>query len=185
MDPFIGEIRIFGGNFAPRGWALCNGAVLQVRLYPALFSLLGSRYGGNGQTTFGLPNFQGNVPIGAGAGPGLTPRSLGDVGGATSVQLDANQLAIHGHALNADEPSGNASVPNPNYPAASKKDRQTGKYNDTPYSPTTDGSQMARSMVLPVGGSNGSALPHNNVQPYQAMNFIIALEGIFPAPPAR
>lgn len=176
MDPFVGEIRIFTGNYAPLNWALCNGAIMQTRQYPALYSVLGNRFGGTAPSTFALPNLQANVPMGMGTGPGLTPRSLGNVGGATSVQLTSDQMAQHGHGFNCFAASGTTAAPNSNYPAGSGHNRQTGKYTDTPYSTTTTGAQMSRLMVAPTGGS----VPHNNVQPYLAINFIIALVGILP-----
>lgn len=189
MDSYVGEIRMFGGNFAPFNWAFCNGATMQIRQYPALYSILGTRFGGNGSTTFNLPNLQGSVPMGMGAGSGLTPRSLGSTGGSTSVQLTGSLMAVHGHPVNCQATSGvtagAAAVPNGNYPAPSDYTRQTEKYADTPYNAAADGSQMNAAMVGFTGGTNGSALPHNNVQPYLAMNFIISLAGIFPAPPGQ
>ncbi|MFN2608075.1 MAG: phage tail protein [Acidimicrobiales bacterium] len=166
-DPFIGEIRMFGGNFAPRGWALCNGQLLSISQNTALFSLLGTTYGGNGQTTFGLPNLQSRVPMHAGQGPGLSPRTLGEVAGEESVTLTTTQMPAHGHLASGTNTAGAATRPGGNVPAATS----AGAYGPSPTDP------MNGSFIASAGGSQ----PHDNMSPYLVVNFIIALEGIFPS----
>jgi microcystin-dependent protein len=167
MEPFIAEIRIFTGNFPPRGWAFCNGQILSISQNTALFSLLGTTYGGNGVTTFALPNLQGRFPMHPGQGAGLTPRTLGEDGGESVVTLTPANLAQHSHAMRASS-EGAASAPVnglPGTPAAAKI-----------YGATSNPTVLADAAVSPSGG----AQPHNNMQPYLALNFIIALQGIFP-----
>lgn len=168
MDPYIGEIRMFGGNFAPRGWAFCNGQILSIAQNTALFSLLGTTYGGNGQTTFALPNLQGRIPLHAGQGPGLTPRSLGEESGSPTVTLITNEMPLHGHSMSANQAPGNNPSPENNYWAMSSR-------RDTPYANNAD-TAMSPQAVAPAG--NGQ--PHDNMQPYLAVSYIIALQGIYP-----
>ncbi len=169
MDPFIGEIRIFGGNFAPRGWAFCNGQIMAIAQNSALFALLGVTYGGDGRTTFALPNLQGRFPMYQGAGPGLTPRVLGETGGTASVSLQQQEIPAHQHGMNA-APSATTGTPGPTV-ALSPVGSGASAYRQP-------GNRVAMDSlaVVPAGGG----APHNNVQPYLALNFIIALEGIFP-----
>jgi len=163
-DPFIAEIKMFGGNFAPRGWALCNGQILSIAQNTALFSLLGTTYGGNGQTTFALPDLRGRVPLHPGQGPGLSPRSLGETAGTENVTLSTAQMPQHLHQLPAsgNEETTNQAVPNA-VPA------KGGVYSTAP-----------NTTMAPTAAAGGSQ-PHENMPPYQAVNFIIALEGIFPS----
>jgi microcystin-dependent protein len=176
MDPFVGEIRLFSGSFAPVNWALCDGSLIAIRSNPALYSVIGMTFGGSG-TNFALPNLQGSIPMGVGNGPGLTPRAMGNnQGGATSVTLTQAQMANHGHAVNCLAASGGANVAVANYPAASKEDRQTRVFTDSPYNPTSDNSTMNPATIGPAGGNR----PHNNMQPYLPLNFIIALQGVPP-----
>jgi microcystin-dependent protein len=173
-DPFIGEIRLVGFNFAPHGWAFCNGQLLQIAQNTALFSLLGTTYGGNGQTTFGLPNLQGRAPMSMGTGPGLTPRTLGQTGGATSVTLTISDLAVHTHA-----PMGVASN-DASSPAGHAWGNAGGGRTPTPVYQNGDPNvPMKQNLLDPAG--NASPQPHNNMQPYLAANFVIALTGIYPA----
>jgi microcystin-dependent protein len=168
-QPFIGEIRIFGFNFAPRGWAFCNGQLLAIAQNTALFSLLGTTYGGNGQTTFALPNLQSRVPVHFGQGPGLSSYALGQEAGSESVTLIQNEIPAHVHTVSpscsTDDP--NAGSPKNNFPAAA----------GTPIYSNTSNAVMGVSNTSIVGGSQ----PHNNIQPYLALNFCIALQGIFPS----
>ncbi len=167
-EPFLGEIRMVGFNFAPVGWALCNGQIMSIAQNTALFSLLGTTYGGNGQSTFALPNLQSSVPIHAGQGPGLSPYVLGQTGGSEAVVLNLNQLPSHGHSIACNtaggsaNPSGNflgnTSVPEKMYAA-------------------TSNATMSPTAVTPSGGNQ----PHENRQPFLVVNFIIALQGIFPS----
>lgn len=168
MDPFVGEIRIFCGNFAPRDWAFCNGQLVAIAYHTALFSLLGTRYGGDGKTTFALPNLQGRVPIGAGQGNGLSPRALGETGGVAAVSLTAAELPAHTHTLKASAAIGDQMSPAGHYPAASAL-RSVG------YAPAHDNTRLATPPA--------PATPHSNLQPYLTLHFIIALQGIFPQRP--
>ena len=165
-EPFLGEIRMFGFNFAPRGWAFCNGQILPIAQNTALFSLLGTTYGGNGQTTFALPNLQGRVAIHFGQGAGLSNYDLGEVAGTETVTLTQNQLPAHGHAVNASNGDATATRPANRFPAGG------GAYADS-----ADGTTMSPTMVANAGGSQ----PHSNIQPFLALNFCIALSGIFPS----
>ncbi|GAA5120272.1 phage tail protein [Luteolibacter yonseiensis] len=170
--PFVAEITLFAGNFAPRGYAFCNGQLLSIAQNTALFSLLGTTYGGNGQTTFALPDLQGRLPMHPGQGPGLTQRVLGEKSGTETVTLTTSHLPSHNHTVSqgfgsaADSPS-----PLGRYPAVPA--------SGTPYSGTT-GTQMAASTVTSLASSGGNQ-PHNNLMPSLCVNFIIATQGVFPS----
>lgn len=171
-DPFIAEIRIFPFNFAPRGWAACNGQLLPIAQNTALFSLVGTTYGGDGRSTFGLPNLAGRLPLAPGQGPGLSPRDLGEAGGSATVTLQASQIPAHSHQLTASV-SANSASPAGNVMATALS--ATG----TPVPVYKNGSNrvaMAAAAVAPVG----AGLPHNNLPPFLALNFCIALQGVFP-----
>jgi microcystin-dependent protein len=170
-DPFVAEIRIFAGNFAPRGWALCNGQLLPISQNTALFSLLGTTYGGDGKSTFALPNLQGSAPIAPGQGPGLSLRDLGESGGEETVTLLNSEMPAHTHALQASSIGADDNDPSPNNVLTVALGGAM--YNSV----TTPTVQMNLNALPPAGGS----LPHNNMQPYLALTFIIALQGIFPA----
>ena len=170
MEYFIGQILIVGFNFAPRGFALCNGQLLPIAQNTALFSLLGTTYGGNGQTTFGLPDLRGRLPIHQGQGPGLSPRSLGERSGVESVTLVSTQMPQHTHTLNAVSESGNVGAPANAFLAA------TGSL-DPEYRLAGTAVQLAPTAIGSVGGSQ----PHDNMPPFLVVNFVIALEGIFPS----
>ena len=167
-EPFLAEVKVFAGNFAPRGWATCDGQLLPISQNTALFSLLGTTYGGNGQTNFALPNLQGRMPIGAGQGPGLTDRQLGEAGGEAAVTLNAAEMPQHGHALNG---TSNAT---------------TGTPGSGVVLAATTGAKVYRAATNPTPmaaplAATGSGQPHANQQPYQAVLFIIAMQGIFPS----
>jgi microcystin-dependent protein len=170
-SPFLGEIRIFATNFAPIGWILCNGQILPISQYTALFSLLGTTYGGDGRSNFGLPNLQGLAPLHPGQGPGLSLYDLGETGGAANVTLLSTQVPPHTHTYTAGA-GGKGEV------AA-----VTGNVNSDAvaltniYGTTSDGTQMSPGMLQPAG----SGTPHNNMQPYLTLNFCIAMTGIFPS----
>jgi len=166
--PFIGEIKMVGFNFAPRGYAQCNGQILSISQNTALFSLLGTTYGGNGQTTFALPDLRSRVPLHVGQGPGLSSYALGQVSGTETVTLIAQQLAPHSHTVNASATATSKSPAN-NVPTV------TGAGSS--YAATPDGTTMNPAMT--TGGGGGQ--PHNNLQPSLCINFVIALEGIFPS----
>jgi microcystin-dependent protein len=172
-EPFLGEIRMFGGNFAPTGWALCNGQLLPIQQNTALFSILGTTFGGNGTTNFALPNLQGRVPVHMGQGSGLSNYILGETAGVESVTLQVTQMPAHTHALNASTTPGSSASPQNGVPA-SGVDSQGGSVSGYVPSPNTT---MAANAV----GMAGSSIPHENRQPLLCVNFIIALQGIFPS----
>ncbi len=173
-EPFVAEIRIFAGNFAPSGWAFCNGQLLPISQNTALFSLIGTIYGGDGESTTALPNLQGRAPMHPGVGPGLSARQLGERGGTELVALSANQMPNHGHSLLASSsPAENPGVTNALGTTAHSLSRTVGG------SIYADPSNLAEMTELPNAGG-GQA--HNNMQPYLAMNFIIALVGLYPSP---
>lgn len=170
QDPFIGEIRMFGGNFAPRGWAMCDGQILQIAQYQALFSLLGTTYGGDGRVTFALPDLRGRVPIHVGTGNGLSPKRLGERSGTETNTLSVNNLPSHSHTINAVTEDGNQSTPAGNLPAGTK-------LLDKEYSNAARNTTMNATMV----NNTGNNQEVNNMQPYLTVNYIIALQGIFPS----
>jgi microcystin-dependent protein len=169
-DPFVAEIRIFGFNFAPTGWAQCNGQILPISQNTALFSLLGTFYGGNGQSTFALPNLQGSAAVHQGQGPGLSEYDLGQAGGEEAVTLITSEIPIHTHSLSANPNPGDNLVPGPTISLASS----TGGSLYASGSPAL--TQMAFQSLAPAG----SSFPHDNMQPYLVVNFCIALQGVFP-----
>lgn len=168
-DPFIAEIRIFAGNFAPAGWAFCDGQLLPVSQNTALFSLLGTTYGGNGMTTFALPDLRGRAPMHPGTGQGLTPRTLGETGGTERVTLDASQLPAHGHTLALPAVNGPATSPEPEGKLPASAGENTFSAEGTP-------TNMSASALAPAYGGGS----HNNLQLYLTLNFIIALQGVYP-----
>jgi microcystin-dependent protein len=167
-QPFVGQVIAVGVNFAPVGWALCNGQLLDISQYQALYTLIGTTYGGNGQTTFALPNLQGRVAVGVGQGPGLSNYVLGQLAGTESVTLNVNQIAAHTHNLAASAnqtqstPAANEVLGTPTTPIYLQSGATTGLAGNA------------------VGNAPGGATPHENRQPFQTINYIIALEGIFP-----
>ncbi len=167
-EPFIGQIVMFGGTFAPRGWAFCNGQLLSIAQNSALFAILGVTYGGNGQTTFALPNMQSRVPIHPGQGPGLSYYDLGQVGGSETVTLNTQQMPAHVH---------------PGFVNATSEDA-TGKSPINSVMATTQnaiyGPSTAEQGASFTTGIAGGTQPHPNIQPYLCVNFIIATQGIFP-----
>ena len=166
-NPFVAEIRIFGGNFAPIGWAFCDGQLMPISQNTALFSLLGTTYGGDGRTTFGLPDLRGRSPLHQGQGPGLTSRPLGEPAGVETVTLTQSQTPMHTHAI-AGGAAAAATTPGANLlgkPASAKI-----------YGPATSIVPMSPSAIGPAGQNQA----HDNRQPYLVLSFIIALQGIFP-----
>ena len=170
-NPLIGEIKMFAGNFAPRGWALCQGQLLAISSNTALFSILGTTYGGNGTSTFALPDFRGRVPLNWGQGAGLQNYVIGEITGTESVNLLTTQIPAHNHTVNAVASGGNQASPASGYPAI----ESTG--TSLNYSNAAPNSTMNPNMVS--GGGGGQ--PHNNIQPILCVSFIIALVGIFPS----
>jgi microcystin-dependent protein len=168
-EPFVGEIRMFAGNFAPRGWAFCDGQLLAVSQNDALFSLLGTIYGGDGRTTFGLPDLRGRIPIHAGHGPSLSERRLGSKGGEEKVTLTANQLPSHTHPIRASATGATDNNP---------QGQLTGESPSIQlYAQADTNADMASSAITNVGGSRS----HTNLMPYLCVHFIIALFGIYPS----
>lgn len=168
-EPFVGEIRMFAGNFAPRGWAFCDGQLLAVSQNDALFSLLGTIYGGDGRTTFGLPDMRGRLPIHAGHGPGLSERRLGAKAGAENVTLTVNQMPSHGHPMQANTATGTQLSPENNVTASS--------INAQIYFEINQDTNFRSDALTNVGGSRS----HPNEMPYLCVHFIIALFGIYPS----
>lgn len=172
-NPFLGEIRMAGFNFAPRGWAFCNGQPLPISNYSALYALIGTTYGGDGQTTFGLPDLQGRSPVGQGNGPGLTPTVIGQVYGQESVTLTTGQIPGHSHSVKGQAGPGLATTADPTGGLWASQASTT----DQPYSTGAPDTTMSGQGVANAGGGQ----PHENRPPYLVVNFVIALEGIFPS----
>ena len=176
-DPFVAEIRAFPFNFPPRGWAFCNGQLLPISQNTALFSLLGTTYGGDGRSTFALPNLQGSAAMHPGQGQGLSLRDLGEIGGSDVVTLLQSEMPAHPHGLRGCDADASDDVPTGLLPAKGLYDAGsnfgvTGAYSTV--APNTTMSPQALSL-------SGGGLPHNNLQPYLTLNFCIALQGIFPS----
>ncbi len=168
-DPFVAEIRIFPFNFAPKGWAFCDGQILPLSQNTALFSLLGTTYGGDGKSNFALPNLQGNAPMHPGQGPGLSLHDLGETGGSETVTLLESEIPSHSHALRADVLDiGDTNVVSPNASFALSS-------GGTLYQGTSNVTLSTQSLT-----SAGGNQPHNNMQPYLTLNFCIALQGVYP-----
>ena len=167
--PFVGEVRIFAGNFAPTGWAFCSGQLLSIAQNTALFSILGTAYGGDGRSTFGLPDLRGRVPMQPGQGPGLSPRARGDAPGTEAHTLILPELPAHSHSLSANSGNGNDDAPFGRVMARSPA--------GIPQYVASNNTAMAVDAVSVTGDSQ----PHNNMQPYLTLNFIIALQGIYPS----
>ena len=175
-DQFLGEIRILPFNFPPRGWATCDGQILAISQSTALFSLLGTTYGGDGVRIFQLPNLQDSVAVGSGNGAGLTPRLLGETGGAPAVTLASDEIPMHAHGLNGDTSTASSLSPQNNLTAIPATGPR--KPNQM-YATGSVDTLMQADDLTPAGGGG----PHNNLQPYLTLNFCISLTGIFPARP--
>jgi microcystin-dependent protein len=171
-QPFLGEVQIFGFNFAPRGWTFCNGALIPIQQASALFSLIGTQYGGNGTTNFQLPNLMNRAPCNQGQGPGLTPRTTGEVFGEESVTLTLGELPMHNHFVTSYSGSANRSA-GPTSGAGLSAPGATRAFLANP----TFNTSLSPTMVQPSGGGQ----PHENRQPFLALTYAIALEGVFPS----
>jgi len=174
-EPFVGEIRCFGFNFAPTGWALCNGQLLSISQNTALFSLLGTFFGGDGVSTFGLPNMQGNVPMFWGNGPGGFDTVIGEVQGSANVTLASNQMPIHNHSIVSAVVAPGGAAEHAAAPAAGDfigPSNPDGLYKTSP---------TINATFAPPMSTTGGSQPHDNMQPYLVLNFCIALQGVFPA----
>lgn len=178
MENFVGEVRLFAGNYAPENWHLCDGSLLKVSDYNLLFSLLGATYGGDGQTTFGLPDLRGRVPVGQGSGPGLTPRKVGTFGGEETVIPTEASLPAHTHAFYASTALGTADTPGP---ALARAALPTGCV--AYYAPPSGTTPTTQNLAPGTIGVAGGSVAHGNLMPTTCINFIIALTGMFPERP--
>ncbi len=169
LEPFLGTIMLFGGNFAPRGWVFCNGQLLSISQNSALFALLGIAYGGDGINTFAVPDLRSRVPIHQGQGPGLSNYSMGQQAGTETVTLTSNQMPFHTHAVAVSSNDATTGTPSPSVTLGVAA-------SEIYIADAADGAMNAQSIGL-AGGSQ----PHDNLQPYLALNYVIATEGIFPS----
>lgn len=168
-DPYIGEIRMFPGNFAPTGWLFCDGSLVSISDYDTLFNLIGTTYGGDGQQTFALPDLRGRVPVHMGQGPGLSNLPIGLTGGVETATLAVSQIPSHTHALTGSTSAATSTGPT---------NAVWGAWSDGQYATApTDGTRLAVDALTPVGGSQ----PHENMPPFLAVNFIISMFGIYPS----
>ena len=176
-SPFVGQIMIFAGSFAPEGWAICDGRMLSIAENDALFNLIGTTYGGDGATTFALPDLRGRVPIGQGQGRGLPPCQIGETLGAEGVVLTISQLPQHGHAVSAVDRPGNGNTPASNAVLSGLGGQAaSGEFQTPAYAPPGSETPLHPSTV----GMSGGSQPHDNRQPFLVFNFCIALSGVYP-----
>ncbi|HET6309266.1 MAG TPA: tail fiber protein [Rhodopila sp.] len=176
-EPFLGQITVYPYSFPPKGWADCAGQLLMISQYTALYSLLGTTYGGNGTSNFALPDLRGRIPLGQGPAVGGSTYDMGEMGGVESVTLDLTTMASHSHGLSATESTGNSNAPSGQVLA-----RPVGEQRENPpqgqiYNPATPTTPLAPGSI----GTAGSSLPHNNIQPSLGLRYCIALQGVFPA----
>ena len=176
-DPFIGEIRAFAFNFAPKNWAICAGQILSIQQNTALFSILGVQFGGNGTTNFGLPNLQGSAPMGTGVGPGLTPRTIGEVAGTESVTLLQNEMPVHSHTITAQASAADKLDPAGNYLAQGGRGTPPRTSRVPTYESGAPNAPLSTGALALSGGSQA----HNNMQTCLALNFCICLIGTYPS----
>jgi microcystin-dependent protein len=178
-NPFLGEIRIFAGNFSPRGWSFCAGQLLPIAQNDALYALIGTTFGGDGQVTFGLPDLRGRSVIGQGTGTGLSSYVVGQMSGSENVTLNTNQMPQHNHVLNAWNIDATTQTPGPSVGLSNPLNAHTGEsslfYLNTTGGPNTPA--LPNDTLLPSGGNQ----PHDNMAPSLVLNYIIALEGVFPS----
>jgi len=172
MDGFIGEVKLFAGTFAPRNWAFCEGQLVSIAEHSALYSILGTQFGGDGRVNFGLPDLRGRVPVGVGTGPGLTPRYAGSMGGREHVALSQGQMPGHTHTIQASSSPGDQEAPSSNAALAAQDRGATKIYRD----------DQINTQLAPTG-SSGSGQAHENMQPFCALHYIICLEGLYPDRP--
>lgn len=177
MDPYIGEIRLFAGNYAPENWAICDGAPLAVKDYQALYALIGTTYGGNGTTTFALPDLRGRVPVGQGTGTGLTPRTIGQTGGTEKVSLNASQLPPHNHQITVTTTAATTSTPGNSVNLAATTAPTSN------YLAATGAFSAERTLAPATVGQSGASAQHENMMSTVVLNYIISLNGIWPSQP--
>lgn len=175
MTPYLGQIMIFAGNFAPNGWAFCNGQLLNISQYAALFSLLGTAYGGNGVQTFGLPNLQSRLPVDQGTGLGLSPYALGQIGGTNTVTITTQTMPIHTHTLNATKSGATSTTIGSTLLPGTPPGTGANFYTDSTPTPTL------YNLAAGAVGMTGGGQPHTNMMPSLCVTFVIALVGIFPS----
>jgi microcystin-dependent protein len=176
MEAYIGTIIMFAGNFAPRGWALCQGQLLSIAQNTALFSILGTTYGGNGQTTFALPDLRSRVPVGQGQGPGLSPWTLGEMNGSETVTLVASQMPAHNHLVEVSSGAADTGTASNNFLA-----NANAMFGADPIPVNTYNGAAGATLAPTTIGVSGGSQPHVNLQPSLCINYIICLEGIFPS----
>lgn len=176
-EPFIGQIILFAGNFAPTGWFMCQGQTLAISSYAALFSILGTTYGGNGTTTFQLPDLRSRVPVGWGQGPGLSAYVLGEQGGVENVNLLVSNMPSHTHLVTADASNGNATSPSNALLAQTVVSKGSTTYDTYVTGTPAHAVTMNPTTIQPQGGG----IPHTNLQPFLGLNYIMAYVGIFPS----
>lgn len=178
-DPFLGEIRMVGFPYAPSGWLTCDGQLLPISQYSALFALLGTTYGGNGTATFGLPDLRGRVPIHQGTGPGLSPYAMGVASGTETVTLQATQMPLHNHLVGVSNQVGTVADPTNAVLAQGNSGTVRDSVAVSNYVSTSASGTLSPATISQAGGGQ----PHSNLQPYLCVNFIIATQGIFPSRP--
>ena len=182
MDPFLGEIIMFGGNFAPRGWAFCDGQLLPISSYSALFSILGTTYGGDGRSTFALPDLRGRAPLSSGQHPGGSNFNLGAKGGAETTTITQNNMPSHSHTGALHVNSGDATV---GTPATNNSVAAPGSSDGRTFTASLGYNAATPNVTLNSGSvttlPTGNGVPANNMQPFQVVNYIIALQGVFPS----
>ena len=178
MDPFIGQISLLACNFAPQGWALCQGQVLSISQNTALFALLGINFGGDGKTNFQLPDLRRRAPIGFGQGPGLSAYGIGQTGGGETISISSANYPVHSHTLFAAASAATGNAPNGLFEAQGQTGGRGGTVNLAAYSGSGTATTLAAAALT---AAPGGGQPHNNLQPYLALNFCIALQGIFPS----
>jgi microcystin-dependent protein len=179
-DWYLGEVRLFAGNYAPEGWQVCDGSALQINTYQALYSLIGTTYGGNGTTTFNVPDLRGRLPVGQGQGTGLTARTIGQSLGASQIQIQPANMPSHSHLFNAVNSGGTSLVVSSGVSLAETKTLQGGGGTVAHYVPPAAAASTLTMAAGAVTTATGGGLTHTNVMPYLALQYIIAVTGLYP-----
>lgn len=184
MDPFVGEIRLFAGNFTPANWHICDGSLLSINSYQLLFAMIGTTYGGDGSSTFGIPDLRGRLPIGQGLGTGLTSRTIGQSGGASTVQLTTAQTPAHNHVINVSTKTATTPTIDANVGFAAMVPVASPATNGRYVAPTVTPAPAPVNLdPATISFAPGGGVPHNNLMPYMALNYIISLNGLYPSRP--